>query len=475
MTLQQFLLILRARARIALYIFLATVLTTLAVSLVLPKQYTASTAVVIDVKSPDPIAGLVLPGMISPGYMATQVDIINSERVAQRVVKLLRMDESPVIREQWQDETGGKGNVTAWLAELLQKKLDVKPSRESNVINIDYTGADPGFAAAIANAFAQAYIDVNLDLKVEPARQNAVWFEGQTKLLRDKLEAAQAALSSFQQKTGIVATNERLDYETAKLNELSSQLTMVQAQTSDSLSKKKSAGGSDTLAEVMQNPLINGLKSDIARLEARLQDSNVNLGKNHPQTLRTESELASLKAKLASETQKISGSIGTSYTVGKQKEKELLEAIETQKARVLDLNKQSDEISVLKRDVESAQRAFEGVSMRASQTRLESLSVQTNAVLLNPASEPTEPSKPKILINVLLSVFLGGLLAVGTALMLELGNRCVRSAEDLAVAIDLPVLAAISSTQPAPTLRETLRSFLSRRKAPQAAPATAAS
>ena len=469
MTLQQFLLILRARARVALYTLLATVLTTLVVSLLMPKSYTASTAVVIDVKSPDPIAGMVLPGMISPGYMATQVDIINSDRVAQRVVKLLRMDESPVIKEQWQEATEGKGNLTVWLANLLQKKLDVKPSRESNVININYSGADPGFSAAVANAFAQSYIDVNLELKVEPARQNAQWFEGQTKLVRDKLEAAQAALSSFQQKTGIVATHERLDFETAKLNDLSAQLTNVQGQTSDSHSKSKTAGGSDTLAEVMQNPLINGLKSDIARLEAKQQESNINLGKNHPQTLRAESELVSLKDKLASETRKISSSLGTSYQVGKQKEKELLEAIETQKTRVLSLNKQNDEISVLKRDVESAQRAFEGVSQRSAVTRLESLSVQTNAVVLNPAFEPTEHSKPKIFLNVLVSIFLGTLLGVGAALMLELGNRRVRSAEDLAEAIDLPVLACIASTLPPPTLGQTLRSFFSRRKTPAVA------
>ncbi len=456
MTLQQFLLILLARARVALYILLTTVLTTLVVSLIMSKQYTASTAVVIDVKSPDPIAGMVLPGMISPGYMATQVDIINSDRVAQRVVKLLRMDESAVIKEQWQDATDGKGDIIVWLGNLLQRKLDVKPSRESNVININYSGTEPAFAAAVANGFAQAYIDVSLDLKVEPARQNALWFEGQTKITRDKLEAAQQALSSFQQKAGIVATEERLDYETAKLNELSTQLTIVQGQTSDSHSKSKSASGSETLPEVMQNPLINGLKSDIARLDAKLQESNINLGKNHPQTLRTESELASLKGKLASETQKISSSIGTSYQVGKQKEKELLEAIETQKTRVLSLNKQRDEVSVLKRDVESAQRAFEGVSQRSALTRLESLSVQTNAVVLNPASEPTEHSKPKIFLNLLVSIFLGTLLGVGAALMLELGNRRVRSAEDLAEAIDLPVLAVISSTIPPPTLRETV-------------------
>ena len=445
MTLQQLLLILRARSKVALYTLLGTVLFTLVVSLILPKQYTASTAVVIDVKSPDPIVGMVLPGMISPGYMATQVDIINSDRVAQRVVRLLHMDESAEIKEKWQDDTDGKGSIVGWIADLLQKKLDVKPSRESNVININYTGADPAFAAAVANAFAQSYIDVNLDLKVEPARQNAVWFEGQTQLLREKLEAAQKALSSHQQKTGIVATDERLDYETAKLNDLSTQLTVVQGQTSDSHSKSKSAEGSATLAEVMQSPLIQGLKSDIARLEAKLQESNINLGKNHPQTLRTESELASLKAKLASETQQISSSLGTSYQVGKQKEKELLEAIETQKTRVLELGKQRDEISVLKRDVESAQRAFEGVSQRSSQTRLESLSIQTNVVILNPASEPTQPSKPKILLNILVSIFLGTLLGVGAALMLELTDRRVRSTGDLQDAFDIPVLGELSS------------------------------
>ncbi len=470
MTLQQFLLILRARAKVALLTLLATVLTTLIISLVIPKQYTANTAIVVDVKSPDPIAGMVLPGMISPGYMATQVDIITSDRVAQRVVKLLRMDESPVIKEQWLDDTKGKGSLTVWLASLLQKKLDVKPSRESNVINIAYSGTEPAFAAAVANAFAQAYIDVTLDLKVEPARQNAIWFEGQTKLVRDRLEAAQAALSSFQQKTGIVAANERLDFEMAKLNDLSAQLTQVQSQTSDSHSKSKSAAGSETLTEVMQSPLINGLKSDIARLEAKLQESNINLGKNHPQTQRSETELASLKARLASETRAISSSIGTSYQVGKQKEKELLQAIEAQKTRVLSLNKQSDEINVLRRDVESAQRAFEGVSQRSAVTRLESLSVQTNAVVLNPAGEPTDPSRPRILLNLLVSIFLGTLLGVGAALMLELANRRVRSADDLAEALGLPVLASIASTRPATGLRQSLRRLFSRRPASRPAP-----
>ncbi len=452
MTFRQFLFILRARAKVVLYTLLVIVVVTLVINLLLPKEYFASTAVVVDVKSPDPLVGMVLPGLVAPGYMATQVDIINSDHVAQRVVKLLRMDESPVVREQWIEATEGKGQLTIWLAELLKKKLYVRPSRESNVINIEFTGIDPDFAAAVANAFAQAYIDINLELKVEPARQYTTWFEEQTLVLRDKLEKAQQALSAYQQKTGIVAADERLDHEVAKLNDLSTQLTIVQGQTSDSSSKRKSAGN-ETLAEVMQNPLINSLKSDIARLEAKLQESSVNLGKNHPQTKRAQSELASLKNKLASETRQVHNSIGTAYQVGKQKEKELIEAMEAQKKRVLELNSQRDQISVLKRDVEAAQRNFEGVSQRSALTRLESLSVQTNIATLNPASVPTEHSRPRILLNMLISVFLGTLLGVGIALMLELVNRRVRSVEDLVEAIELPVLATISSAGSPPTLR----------------------
>ncbi|MFT3850642.1 MAG: chain length determinant protein EpsF [Propionivibrio sp.] len=441
MTLQQILLILRVRWRTVLYSAALAACAALAVSLLLPRQYTAATAVVIDVKSPDPIAGLVLPGMISPSYMATQVDIINSDRVARRVVERLRLDQDPELVEQWRAATQGQGDLTAWLASRLQAGLDVKPSRESNVINIAFKAARPDAAARIANAFAQAFIDVNLELKVEPARQNAAWFEEQTGALRARLETAQQALSAYRQKAGIVAAEETLDFETARLNELSSQLALAQGQNAENRGKSRAAGGA--LAEILQNPLINNLKADVARLEAKLQESNVNLGRNHPQTQRAESELAALRARLDSETGKIAASVDTAYRIGQQKESELAAAIERQKQRVLGLNRQRDDLSILVRDVESAQRAFEGVSQRSAQTRLESLSVQTNAVVLSLAAEPTDPSRPKTSLNVLVALVLGSLLGAAFALLLEFLDRRVRAAGDLARVDGVPLLAAI--------------------------------
>lgn len=441
MTLQQFLLILWARRKLVLFTFLGTVITTAVVSLVLPEEFTASTAVVLDVKSPDPIAGVVLPGLMAPGYMATQVDIINSDRVAARVVKLLRMDESPVIKEQWQEATEGKGQLGPWLADRLQNKLEVKPSRESNVISISYSGSSPEFATAMANAFAQAYIDVNLELRLEPARQNAKWFDEQSKQYRERLDTAQKALSDYQQKSGIVATDERLDYETQKLNELSTQLTVAQAQGTDSSSKRKSNGSADTLPEVMQSGLVSQLKGDIARLEARLKEVSGNFGENHPQYQRSQAELAELKSRMNAEIARITSSIGTAGNISKQKEGELIAAVSAQKTRILELKKQRDEISLLIREVESAQRAFDAVGQRTTQSRLESQSIQTNVAILNPATEPLKASKPKVLLNILLSIFVGTLLGVGAALALELMHRRIRSPEDLSLALDLPILA----------------------------------
>jgi polysaccharide biosynthesis transport protein len=274
MTLHQFFLLLQARWRVAVFIPLVAILAALAVSLMLPKKYTAQTAVLVDVRSPDPVAGVAVSGIVAPSYMATQVDIIAGDRVAQRVIKTLRMDEDPVAKERWMSATQGRGTMDAWLVESLQKNLDVRPSRESNVINITFKGNTAESAAEIANTFAQSYLDVNLALKTEPARLYAVWFDEQTKASRMKLEDAQARLSNFQQKAGIVSSDERTDYETAKLGQLSTQLTAVQGETTDSQSKRAARG--DTVAEVMQSPLINGLKTDVARLDSKLQEMSVN-------------------------------------------------------------------------------------------------------------------------------------------------------------------------------------------------------
>jgi chain length determinant protein EpsF len=449
----QFLSILSARWKTVVFVLLLTVATTVGITLYLPKSYTSTAAVVVDIKSPDPIAGMVFQGMMGASYMATQVDIMSSPRVARRVVRNLKLTENPEIRQEWIEATEGKGDMEGWLAGSMAKNLTITPSRESSVINVSYTASDPQSAATIANAFVQAYIDTTLDLRVDPAKRYSSFFDERSKQMRENLEAAQARLSAFQKEKGIIGNDERLDIESARLNELSSQLVALQAISADSASRTAQAGANaDRMQEVLSNPFVSGLKSELSRQEGRLQEFNSRLGDNHPQVVELKANIADLRARLQSEINRLSSSVSVTNNINRGREAEIRQQLEAQRAKLLRMKSQRDELAVLQRDVENAQRAYDAVLARLNQTNLESENTNTNLSVLSPAIPSGTPSSPKIVLNTLLSIIVGSMLAVATALLLEWVDRRVRTTDDVIEVLDLPLLGVL----PKPTGRHRL-------------------
>lgn len=443
MTVRDLLNILIARHRVILGVWLSIVFVTLAICLVLPAKYKSTTAVVVDVKSPDPIAGVMMQGMTAPAYMATQVDIINSPRVARRVVSLLKLDENPEIREAWMSATEGKGTLSDWYARVLQRSLEVRPSRESNVIEISYYSKQPEFAAAAANAFARAYIDTNIELRVDPAKSYASWFEQQSRGMRDHLEQARKRLSEYQQGKGIVVfSDERLNYENAKLAELQSQLVLAETQLAESSSKQKSTS-KDTLSDVMQNPVIGQLKAELARAEAKLQELSRNLGVNHPQYQGQLSQIDALKRQVGVEIGRVNSGFATSAEVSREKARELRGAIDAHKQNILKMMADRDEVAVLQQEVDAAQRAFDAINQRQLQSSLESESNQTNVSILTNAVMPLKKATPRTLLSLVVASFLGLLLGCCVALLLEFRNRRIYAADDILRMAGIPVLSII--------------------------------
>ena len=168
MSFGQVIAILKARWIGALLVFLITVAVSITVSLMLPKQYHATASVVVDFK-PDPVTAMIYGGVPPPALMGTQVEILQSERVARRVLRNLKLADNAQVRAQWQVATGGLGNIETWLLDTFQRRLEVKPSREAGVISVTYKAPNPDFAAAVANAYVQAYLETNLALRVDPA------------------------------------------------------------------------------------------------------------------------------------------------------------------------------------------------------------------------------------------------------------------------------------------------------------------
>lgn len=450
MTLSQFLSILRARWVTAVVVLLVIFGGTITASLLWPKKYTAAASVVVDAK-PDPVSALIYPGLTSPSFMATQVDVIRSDRVALRVVRNLKLTENPQIRAQWLDEAEGKGTIENWLAESFQANMDVQPSRESNVITVAYKAPDPRFAAALANAFVQAYIDTTLDMRVDPARQYSSFFDTRSKDAREALEKAQSRLSAFQRDNGIIAGDERFDVENARLNELSSQLVAIQAIGAESQGRQQQAAGasSDRLQEVLMNPLISSLRGDLSRNEARLQELSSRYGDNHPQVIEAKASIAELRSRIETEVKRVSGGAAVSNTINRSREVQLRADLENQRAKVLKMKAVRDEGAVIQRDVESAQRTYDSVLARLSQTSLESQANQSNVNLLTQAVPPLQPSSPRLLFNSILALFLGVFAALLAALVRELMDRRVRAYEDVVASVGLPVIGVM----PKPTTR----------------------
>ena len=441
---RQILLILRLRWLIVLGTLLATVTLALVVSLLLPKQYTAETSLLLDIRT-DPLLATLAPNFATPSHIATQTEILQSDRVAARVVKMLGLAQNAKAVEQWREETEGRIPLETHFGALLQRGLKIEPGRGSSLLTISFTGTDPKFAAAGANTFARAYLDTSVELIADPARESAKFFDERIKQLRTELEGAQERLSAFQQKRGIVVTNERMDQEVTRLTSLETALGAALAEQADTSSRTTNSG-IDSSVDVLSSSTVQNLRGELNRAQTQLTEVSARFGSNHPQRIEVEARVAELRQQLNAEINRVGrGTAGVNRTAV-QKIAELRTLVETQKKAVLTMRSQRDEAAVLLRDVDTAQRAYDAVAQRRTGLANEVKAEQAAARVLSPATEPLNPSKPNIVKNTLVGVILGLLGGVGLAFLLEYIDRRVRSADDLVAYSDVPVLGVMSDT-----------------------------
>jgi polysaccharide biosynthesis transport protein len=377
--LKLFLRVIKARLWIIVLILVGTLATTAVVTMNTPARYTAVTSMVLDFQSRGPFDQLGIPRQLATGYLATQVDIIRSRSVALKVVDSLSPASKAAAVAAFldpEDAVAGVNVVRPRLAGELLDNLVIRPSGDSQVLNLEFTSPDAQLSAAIADAFAQAYIDVSLELQVEPARRNARWFEGQLKDFRARLEEKQRLLTAFQREKGIVSIDERLDVENRRFQELSS--AVVEAQTN------------------------------------RYDVESRQLGQRHPEYLRAIERERSVQASL-----------------------------NRQKQRVLEIQQQRDELSLLARDVENARNTYDQALQQFSQTNMQSQFNGTNIAVLNKAALPLVPSSPDLKKNLVLAVLLGLVFGFGVAFAMELVDRRIRIAEDLTEELGVPLLASL--------------------------------
>lgn len=444
MRIDELLLILRARWRAVAVTWAAVVAAALVVSVALPPRYEATATLLVDMNGADPLAaqGVFRPAGSLSTHMATQVDIMKSEEVAIGALRIAGVDRDASWRDKWQSRTHGQGSFESWLAARMLRGLDVRPSRDSNVMTISYTSNDAAFSATMANAFVRSYMEASLRMKVDPAKQFNAFFGERAKALREQLDTAKARLSEYERKNGVLVGED--DVEAARLAELTTQLVALQDAVAEAANARKQAGAAPgDMREVRNDPEVAALTAESVRLEGRLAELRTQFGEQHHAVLATRQALTDAKKRLDAAMRRAAGSFDAAVKVNQARLAETQAAVERQRALVLKRKAQRDAAAVLVRDVANAQHAYDAVLSRASQTALEGANTTQASVSVLKTATPPLWSPLYLIINGCVAAIVGLLLGAWRALAAEGRDRRVRSIADITERLQQPFLLSL--------------------------------
>lgn len=438
--------ILMCRKKVVILTIIFTTFAAIALNLSWPKTFKGTTLIIMAYKAPDPISGLTVPVQLVPNYVATQVDILGSKSVALNVVDRLKLADDPENRRLWM-KTSRDTDIRDWIAERLIKNLEVTASRESSVLAVVYKASTPQKAAALANAFAHAYQQMDLQLKVEPLQNAGAYLNQQLVLARRQLEETQKRYSDFQQSNGVLSGDGGgEDLESTLLAGLTGQIAEVEARLVEAESRQQlvAGGAAASSPEVLGNPLIQTLSNNVAIARSKLAATALKHSYSHPNYLSDKENLDVAQSELAKQSSLITTSVVSAVTALRTRLDSLRAAQAVEKARVMRLNGVRDQLAILKREVDSATRAFDLLKQRSTQLSLEGRADRSDIAILSKAQPVFQPAGPGLTTVVVIAVMLGCALGCSAALFQEFSDARIRSKEDAEKILAAPLLGSFS-------------------------------
>ena len=403
-----------------------------------PRQYAATSSLLLDLSQTDPTDANNQPGarVEVDSILGTQTDVIRSAKVINAVAK-----EAGFVDALPKDIPLDARVQQA--ADRVRASLTVTTGRQSNVLQLQYMDADPATAAKVANLAAQVYMREQVELRASPARGSAKWFDEQTQEVRRRYEIAQKRLSDFQRAHDIIGIN-RMDLEAEKLKNMSYQLTQAQAEAAAARSK----AGAGSVSDIEGSLIVQNLQEQVATQSGRVSELSKTLGPNHPSMVAANAQLSELQSKLASARGSQAGAVNANSIAASRREGDLKSNMAGQEDRMIRMSDVQDQLMVMQRDVDAARQTYDTVRQRFNEAALKSQISQPNASLLDEAAVPLLPAKPNIMLWLIAGVALGLIGGVAAVVIAEILKPRVRSASGVAKATEVEV---ITELLPVPT------------------------
>jgi capsular exopolysaccharide synthesis family protein len=328
-------------------------------------------------------------------------------------------------------------------------RIEVSPIRNSRLVDISFEAKDAVLATKIVNTLAKAYIDQNLEIKLEAVKDAVKWLHQRIEVERKKVEQAEQSLLKYKEKYDIITdfTSSTENVTAQKLAQLNAQVVdaesiRVEAETRyrQALALKGSPDMLGSIPEVINNELIGSIKKMEVDLYKRMSELSEKHGKMHPQMMAIEAELKTLEKRKTQEINRVINALNNNYKVALAKEDSLKAALANQKKESLDLNQKAIQYTVLNREVTSARDMYDLLIKRFKETTLTEDMHTGNIRIVDRAEVPKAPVKPKKRLNLLLAIIVGLAAGTGLAFFFEYLDNTIKVPEDLKQHLKIPYL-----------------------------------
>ena len=479
-----------AKRRIGLIVsgFMLVFLTVCYITFTQTPIYTAKATVIVDTNQANVIdLGNVLGGLAaSTAVIDTEVQVMGSkallEKVAIRENLIENPEFNPFLKAEGEEDQGSGGLIGMAKAALgmreetvdpfegltdeeryeiqlqeavksLQGKTKVSRVGTTYLLVSEVNSVSPQTAAMLANAIADQYRIEQLEAKLEATKRANEWLSVKVEDLRDEVTDKERRIEQFRSASGLLSAQGTTltEQNIATLQQQKLQLRQELARTRaryDSIQRQLNTSGSvDALGEVLNSQVISDLRSQQAIVLRKLADLEATLLPRHPDVISARGEAADIQSRIDAETQRIVSNLGNEVRVAQDQIAAIDRSIGASRNELEANNASLVTLRELERDAAASRELLNDFISRFKETREQDDLIQADARILSSASVPKSPSSPIKALNLILGIFLGGIVGCVIAIVSDTLDNKLSSADDVERKLNVKVAGIVPKIQ----------------------------
>lgn len=328
---------------------------------------------------------------------------------------------------------------------LIQQGLSAELVRNTSILAVTFSHADPEYASRIANQVAQSFIDQSVDKRSETSDLARQFIEQQASETKAKLQASEKALIDYAKQAGITITGNDASLISENITEINKAMTEAVQERLDieRLAKQVEEGNAASLPDVFESKSIQETKQKLAELKATYQEKLSTLKPGFPEMRRLQAQIGELQKQMNQEISAIARSVQIRFEQAKEKEAAMQRELTLLEARQREFQDKNIQYTILKREVDSSRTQYESLINKLNEVGVGSELKTSNALIVDPAVRPGAPFSPRLPINLAVALALFAVLAAAAIYIIEMMNNTFAVPDQIGSELKLPVLGII--------------------------------